>query len=262
MIKAAANRRSGYLLTRGHASPKLKKGPIGVYESVVLHLSPHNSAGLGVDVCPWSTPGCRSSCLYTAGRGRMKTARKARENRTFMYVYSKNNFMHDLHNELVNLKRRAKKQWKLPAARLNGTSDIAWEKHQVPQMHQSIQFWDYTKSLDRVHRYLNSRDSCPSVRDLDDKPAFPGNYHLTFSRSEETPVSLIDTLIEIYNCNVAVVFDTPKDKALPTEWEGHEVIDGRVDDYRFNDPRGVIVGLSALGAARKDKTGFVVRLEE
>ena len=141
-------RRSGYLLTRGFNNPKTNKGSRD-YESVILHLSPHKSAGLGIDVCPWSTPGCRSSCLYTAGRGRMKTARRARENRTLIYADSKSDFIHDLHGELDNLKRRERKQHKIPVARLNGTSDIAWEGHRIPQAHKSIQFWDYTKSLDR-----------------------------------------------------------------------------------------------------------------
>ena len=50
MITAEANRRSGYLLTRGHASPKLKKGPIGVYESVVYEYIKFTSKKW-TDVC-------------------------------------------------------------------------------------------------------------------------------------------------------------------------------------------------------------------
>ena len=62
---------------------------------------------------------------------------------------------------------------------------------------------------------------------------------------------------------VAVVFDTPKGAPLPRTWNGHRVIDGRVHDYRFLDPRGVVVGLSALGKdAKADVRGFVVRVAE
>jgi hypothetical protein len=39
------------------------------------------------------------------------------------------------------------------------------------------------------------------------------------------------------------------------------VIDGDANDLRFLDPTGVIVGLKAKGAAKKDTSGFVVRLE-
>jgi len=58
--------------------------------------------------------------------------------------------------------------------------------------------------------------------------------------------------------NVAIVFDTPKNKPLPTEYMGRKVIDGRTHDLRFIDPQGVWVGLSALGEAKVDDSGFVV----
>ena len=47
---------------------------------------------------------------------------------------------------------------------------------------------------------------------------------------------------------------------VPTEWLGLKVIDGDEHDLRFIDPVGVIVGLKAKGKAKKDQTGFVVRL--
>jgi hypothetical protein len=56
--------------------------------------------------------------------------------------------------------------------------------------------------------------------------------------------------------NVAVVFDV-----VPSTWEGWTVIDGTKNDLRFLDPQGVIVGLKEIGAAKKDTSGFVVRLE-
>jgi len=88
---------------------------------------------------------------------------------------------------------------------------------------------------------------------LEKRPSTP-NYHLTFSRSEETTLEQIQYSLD-GGRNVAVVFDR-----VPTEWEGWTVIDGDADDMRWLDPVGVIVGLKAKGAARKDITGFVVRL--
>ena len=55
--------------------------------------------------------------------------------------------------------------------------------------------------------------------------------------------------------NVAAVFSGPE---LPAEYLGYEVIDGTKDDWRFKDPEGVIVGLLALGRAKRDRSGFVV----
>ena len=50
--------------------------------------------------------------------------------------------------------------------------------------------------------------------------------------------------------NVAVVFDCKKSDPLPETWQGVPVIDGRTHDFRFTDPAGVVVGLSALGSAK------------
>jgi len=85
---------------------------------------------------------------------------------------------------------------------------------------------------------------------------FPRNYTLTFSRSEENDAESLAILS--LGGNVAVVFDTPKDQALPTEWHGYPVINGDENDVRFEDPRGVVVGLRAKGAAKHDDSGFVV----
>ena len=55
--------------------------------------------------------------------------------------------------------------------------------------------------------------------------------------------------------NVALVFD-----AVPATWRCIKVIDGDKHDMRFLDSVGVIVGLTAKGEAKKDTSGFVVRL--
>ena len=55
--------------------------------------------------------------------------------------------------------------------------------------------------------------------------------------------------------NAAVVFR--KEYKLP-QWRGINVTDGDKDDLRFLDPCNSIVALYAKGAARHDKTGFVV----
>ena len=59
--------------------------------------------------------------------------------------------------------------------------------------------------------------------------------------------------------HVAAVFATKKGQDLPVRWKGFEIIDGDLDDVRFTDPTGVIVGLRAKGDAIKDETGFVIQ---
>jgi hypothetical protein len=62
-------------------------------------------------------------------------------------------------------------------------------------------------------------------------------------------------LLKLLRKNSAVVFAGE----LPARYKGIKVINGDESDLRFLDPKGVIVGLHAKGAAKKDFTGFVVR---
>jgi hypothetical protein len=60
-----------------------------------------------------------------------------------------------------------------------------------------------------------------------------------------------------HGVNVAVVFPSAD---FPATWQGYQVIDGDVNDLRFRDPRGVIVGLKAKGDARKLAVGGFVQI--
>jgi hypothetical protein len=140
--------------------------------------------------------------------------------------------------------RRAHKHGLTPTVRLNGTSDLPWERLRLSdgrtllETYPTVQFYDYTKSLKRA--LANARGQ------------HPANYHLTFSRSETNELDAIRVLHA--GGNVAVVFR----KALPSEFAGVPVVDGDHDDLRFLDPQGVVVGLKAKGKARGAETGFVV----
>ena len=143
-------------------------------------------------------------------------------------------------------------------------SDIPWEKFGIMERFPNIQFYDYTKNFVRAMDHAKGR--------------LPGNYHLTFSRSEENEARCLNVLDA--GGNVAVVFGikSPNSKQvakaerepdyaeqfkLPTEWMGYKVIDGDKTDLRFLDPKtrpGVVVGLRTKGNAFKDDTsGFIVR---
>jgi hypothetical protein len=61
--------------------------------------------------------------------------------------------------------------------------------------------------------------------------------------------------------NVAAVVNVKKNEEMPISFDilgrSFPVLDGDMDDLRFTDPRGVIVGLRPRGKAKQDKTGFV-----
>jgi hypothetical protein len=107
-------------------------------------------------------------------------------------------------------------------------------------MFKDVQFYDYTKRYNRAYKLTNTP-----------------NYDLTlsFSGARETFANRVLKASKDTGLRVAVVF---KDKILPASFKGLDVVNGDKTDLRFLDDKGVIVGLYAKGAAKKDTTGFVV----
>ncbi len=142
----------------------------------------------------------------------------------------------------------ARKENKTIYVRLNGTSDLDFDKILKLSFRPSLQdfsnlkFYDYTK--DKVRARVQASSMHPNWVD---------NYKVTYSRSEKsTDVELISLLNE--GVNVAVVFK----HELPFKYLGFPVINGDATDLRYNDAKGCIVGLKAKGLAKKDTSGFVV----
>lgn len=232
------------LLSEGstNAKPKKTGGNAGLL-NYTLYLSPADLSGK--NLCPNSTPGCRAACLYTAGRGAMNSVHEARLRRSRLFIENREEFLHQLIEDLERVSVRASRASLKPVVRLNGTSDIPWESVKVPGTNVSIieafpniQFYDYTKSFKRAIR---------SKQDT----SWPKNYHLTFSRSETTTDEQLASALRA-GVSVAVVFDKPQ-REFPKQ------INGDAHDFRFLDPSGVVVTLTAKGRAKKDETGFVVR---
>lgn len=229
------------LLSTGN--PKLIKGQKMGYLSFVLHLAPATLSGK--ETCPKRTAGCTAACLNTAGRGGMfkkgettNVIQQARIRKTKMFFEIRDKFFADLVADIKLGIKQAEKANMIPAFRLNGTSDLSWEKYEVAdgknifELFPDVQFYDYTKVLGR-------------------KTGDIKNYHLTFSNADG---NLNDVLAAKHaGLNIAAVF-----KEVPEKYLGLPVIDGDETDLRFLDPKGVIVGLKAKGKAKKDTTGFVV----
>jgi hypothetical protein len=233
------------LLTVGN--PKLLKGQKKGYLSSVLHLAPADLSGK--NTCPKATAGCKAACLNTAGRGGIfkkgettNTIQQARIRKTKMFFEMRDVFMFELVREIRNAIKLAAKKDLIPVFRLNGTSDISWEKYAVRregtqynnifEAFPEVQFYDYTKILGRKVSHIP-------------------NYHLTFSKADGNDMDV--RLAASNGMNIAAVF-----KELPEKYIGRPVINGDETDLRFLDPKGVIVGLKAKGKAKKDTTGFVV----
>ena len=67
---------------------KTVKGQKKGFLTGILYLSPADESGIsGFNACPKSTPGCRASCLYTAGRASLfPLINQARARKTREYV--------------------------------------------------------------------------------------------------------------------------------------------------------------------------------
>jgi hypothetical protein len=236
------------LLSTGN--PKTLKGEKQGYMTYILHLSPSDVSGAG-NTCPKATAGCKAACLNTAGRGGMfkrgettNTIQKARIRKTVQFFFDRDSFMTDLSMDIAKARAQAERKGLIPVFRLNGTSDLSWEKYAVPgfvgmnifEINPGVQFYDYTKILGRKVSHIP-------------------NYHLTFSAADGNDAD-VNKAIE-QGMNVTVVFDK-----TPTEYKGRTVFDGDESDLRFLDPSNVVVGLKAKGKAKKDTTGFVVFMKE
>ena len=221
---------------------KTVKGSEFGYLTGISYLAPSDESGVA-NTCPDASAGCRSACLFTAGRGAMDNVKDARVNKTLAFFKNKNVWMKQLAFEITRLIKKAAKEGKIPCIRLNGTSDLPWERvkldgKNIMEHFPTVQFYDYTKSIARMREFTGG--------------TLPSNYHLTFSRSESNEVEVDEVLAA--GGNVAVVFRG----TLPVTFKGYKVIDGDETDLRFTDAKNVIVGLTQKGRAKKDITGFVV----
>ncbi|MFA5759050.1 MAG: hypothetical protein WC942_06830 [Clostridia bacterium] len=235
--KIAASYNITYLGTYG-ANPKtVKSDKQTKYLTWIMYLAPHTLSGY--NVCPCASKGCSAACLNRAGRGRYSGVQEARIRRTKFFFEYRDAFKICLWDELRRHCNICKTIGKLPLFRLNGTSDIVWEKV-FPELFTYFKdclFYDYTKI---PRRMMTKWDK-------------PKNYYLLFSRSESNDKQVRNICKDNPSANIAVVF-----KETPKEWLGRPVLDGDLNDCRVLDKNGVIVGLKPKGRAIHDTSGFVV----
>jgi len=228
-------------------NPKTLKGQSVGYMTFILHLAPADLSGY--NVCAKATIGCKIACLNLAGRGGMfkrgeftNVIQQARIRKTKMFFEQRQDFMLALKKDIELGIKQAAKVGLIPVFRLNGTSDLAWEKYDmipgqnVFECFPDIQFYDYTAILGRKIKGI-------------------ANYSLTFSDKDGNYEDVIRAIEQGYN--IATVFGIKKTLPMPETYLGRPVFNGDESDLRFLDPKGVIVGLYAKGKAKKDTTGFV-----
>lgn len=232
------------LLTPPDSNEKFAKTTRPVFG---LSLAPHRDAVriLGediignVNVCPWSTPSCRTGCVAFAGNGEYHKVQRSRAIKTGFAAKHPEDFLSLLIEELERTSRKEPDA----AVRLNTFSDVAWERVLPSGVFHLLAFYDYTKG--GIKRFRAGKEV---------------GYKLVLSVSERTNLASMDSWLA-EGATAAVVFSQRKGEDLPATFRGHPVIDGDLTDDRLIDPPGSIVGLRAKGRlnykANKEARGFV-----
>lgn len=225
--------------------PKTTKGGRLGFLTGVCYMTPHKSPYDSFNLCQWATLLCSLACLSFSGRGRderteskIKLARHWR--RSLWVNEDKAPFWTQLAKEVEALVAKAKKLRMTPCVRLNGTTDILWERH--PEFHelctryQQIQWYDYTK--------------CPIQHRL----GRPANYHLTFSWSGKNDPDCREALRLGVNVATPYLATLPAEDNFGRYSRKVPVINGDESDLRFLDTPGVIVGLKNKPVSAKRLT--------
>lgn len=254
------------------ANPKTIKGQARGYMTAVLYLAPYRLSG--VNVCPTAEDaGCWRTCLNVAGRGGIPSAhggyiglnsgphlvpdnsiQRARIARTRLYLDSPTEFFNQLYAEIFAFVRRAERKGLTPCVRLNGTSDIPFERRgwaghaNMMQAFPHVQFYDYTK--------LPARASWGHM---------PVNYRLSLSWSGASQAyrAQVEAAARLTGAPLVVVTRDGSaqwaDLAPIMERAGcTHIVNGDAHDLRFLEKPHALVLLKAKGLARRESNGFIL----
>ena len=235
------------------------------YLNAIHYMAPYDFSG-AANVCPHATPECIRDCLgWFSGQAAIVSdlehgtnpTRESRKLKVKLFMSDRADYMNRLARDIARLERKAKREGINLCVRLNGSSDINWERISfalspdtlkvlrlpidrrvsatIPALFPNVQFVEYTKNPARLGKA-------------------PANVDLTLSYSARNAADCVSALLAGHN--VAIVFHD----GLPATFGGFPVINGDLHDLRHLDRKGgYIVGLSPKGnKAKKDRGGFII----
>jgi hypothetical protein len=271
--------KTGPKMLRGNMKTEKSSGE-GV-ATTGLNLAPHSTSGLNnFDTCPNASSECRKNCLGTEAGGNRQypdTALSSKVLRTHFIAKHPEHAARLIDYEIENHKKKSKKEGKIPGVRLNITSDFAWE-HYAPKMferHKDVQFYDYTKSPNRVMRQYEPRDRGSHFN----RVGHPSNYHLTLSHTGADHPESNDAHVSRVLENGGVVASVfQKGKVKPTHFEDvktgkrYPIVNGDDDDNTFDrhstsgktegkKGHGVVSGLQLKGVKNEDAGKFANKVD-
>lgn len=238
------------------------------YLNAIHYMAPYTLGGFG-NVCSHATEPCIKNCLgWQSGHAAMvkdldngmNSVRESRKLKAQLFMANRVTYLNALVCDIARIVKKARKDGLEPCIRLNGSSDIPFERLRfnlhdkakaalaklygkpapdfmsIVDLFPDVQFVEYTKNPNRLGKS-------------------PRNLDLTFSYGVTNSTDCVKALLAGHN--VAMIFDG----GLPKSFAGFPVINGDIHDLRHLDAKGgYIVGLSPKGKrAKADQTGFIVR---
>jgi hypothetical protein len=172
------------------ANSKLKKAA-GRYRAIGLAMAPWKFAG-GGNLCAMASAGCVAACNgLWSGMNVTTSTRFALIGRARLYLEFRALFLEKLMGELARFEKLCIRTGRIPACRLNVSTDVPWEKTapQIFTARRRIRFYDYTAYSPESRNNL------------------PPNYQLCHSWKEHTTFAYVESVIAAGR-NIVVPFDS------------------------------------------------------
>ena len=181
------------------------------YEASILQLLPNKHLCVNYKLCI-------KTCLAFKGLAKVyPSVIKSRKAKSEYFVNDTDTFIKQLIKEIKNQEKRALKKNKKPVVRLNGFTDIDYEKFGIFKLFPNVQFYDYSADYERV---LNNNNP---------------NLHYTFSYKGNN----LKECIELLKNDVSIaVIDIPENQFF-NDYEV-EHIDGDKHDFRFKHGKAIV----------------------
>ena len=181
------------------------------YEASILQLLPNKHLCVNYKLCI-------KTCLAFKGLAKVyPSVIKSRKAKSEYFVNDTDTFIKQLIREIKNQEKRALKKNKKAVVRLNGFTDIDYEKYGIFKLFPNVQFYDYSADYERV---LNNNNP---------------NLHYTFSYKGNN----LKECIELLKNDVSIaVIDIPENQFF-NDYEV-EHIDGDKHDFRFKHGKAIV----------------------
>jgi len=181
------------------------------YEASILQLLPNKHLCVNYKLCI-------KTCLAFKGLAKVyPSVIKSRKAKSEYFVNDTDTFIKQLIREIKNQEKRALKKNKKAVVRLNGFTDIDYEKFGIFKLFPNVQFYDYSADYERV---LNNNNP---------------NLHYTFSYKGNN----LKECIELLKNDVSIaVIDIPENQFFNDYDVEH--IDGDKHDFRFKHGKAIV----------------------